>query len=175
MPMIDATIPEGAFTPEVEARLLNEITDILIRAEGFDPSNPVARRLSFLFLHRPAAIYVGGLPATAPRYRITTSVPEGKYTDEAVKTLVREITKAFVRAEGGSFEDVAPRVWIFPTEVPEGRWGGNGMINGIGGIQALINGEAERAVGEEQLATRRRAKALEMIGGLADAVQRGAR
>jgi phenylpyruvate tautomerase PptA (4-oxalocrotonate tautomerase family) len=174
MPMIDAVIPEGALAPEVETRLLNEITDILIRAEGFDPANPVARRLSFLFLQRPAAIFVGGIPATAPRYRITTSVPEGKYTDEAVKTLVREITEAFARAEDRPFADVAPRVWIFPTEIPEGRWGGNGVVNTIGGIQALINGEAERAVGEAQLARRRRTKAVELIEGLADAARRGA-
>ncbi len=174
MPMIDAVIPEGAFTPEVEARLLNEITDILIRAEGFDPTNPIARRLSFLFLHRPVAIFVGGVPATAPRYRITTSVPEGKYSDEAVKALVRAITEAFAQAEGEPFEHVAPRVWIFPTEIPEGRWGGNGVINTIGGIQALINGEAERDVGEAQLARRRRAKAVELIEGLADAARRGA-
>ena len=30
MPMIDALIPEGALKPEAEARLLKELTDILI-------------------------------------------------------------------------------------------------------------------------------------------------
>jgi phenylpyruvate tautomerase PptA (4-oxalocrotonate tautomerase family) len=34
MPMIDVTIPEGALKPEAEKRLLKELTDILIRAEG---------------------------------------------------------------------------------------------------------------------------------------------
>lgn len=69
MPMIDALIPENALTPEAEARLLKEMTDILIRAEGYEPDNEVARRVSFLFLHRPAAIFVGGVPSASPRYR----------------------------------------------------------------------------------------------------------
>lgn len=68
---------------------MKEMTDILIRAEGFDPtSNKIAQGVSVAFLHRPAAIYVGGAPATEPRYRIIPSVPEGKYSDEAVRTLV---------------------------------------------------------------------------------------
>jgi hypothetical protein len=41
--MIDALIPEDALSPEAEKRLLKEMTDILIRAEGYDPSNQNAR------------------------------------------------------------------------------------------------------------------------------------
>jgi phenylpyruvate tautomerase PptA (4-oxalocrotonate tautomerase family) len=167
MPMIDAVIPTGALAPEAEARLMKEITDILITAEGFDPGNKAAQSVSVLFLHRPAAIYVGGAPATAPRYRIIPSVPEGKYSEKAVSTLVREITQAFARAEGTPFEDIAPRVSIFPTEIPEGRWGGRGVIRGIADIQAMLAGENERSVGEQLLARRRHAKALEIVQGLA--------
>lgn len=173
MPMIDATIPEGALAPEAEARLIKEMTDILIKAEGFDPvSNKVAQSVSVAFLHRPAAIYVGGALASEPRYRVIPSVPEGKYSDEAVRTLVSEITQAFARAEGRPYEEVAPRVWIFPTEIPEGRWGGRGVIRGIADIQAMLAGEEERALGKELLAKRRRAKALEIMEGACDAVRR---
>lgn len=173
MPMIDAIIPEGALNPEAEGRLMKEMTDILIKAEGFDPvSNKVAQSVSVVFLHRPAAIYVAGALATAPRYRIVPSVPEGKYSDEAIRTLVREITEAFARAEGRSFDDVASRVWIFPNEISEGRWGARGVIRGIADIQAMLAGEHERTIGEQLLATRRRAKALELIDGTADAVRR---
>lgn len=173
MPMIDATIPEGALTPDAEARLLQEMTDILLRAEGFDPGNRLAQSVSVVFLHRPAAVFVGGAPATSPRYRITPSVPEGQYTDEARGTLVKEVTEAVVRAEGGTFEDVAPRVWIFPTEVPDGNWGGRGVIRRLPDIQAFIAGEHERAIGEERLARRRRDKALAIFEGALDAVRRG--
>ena len=44
------------------------------------------------------------------------------------QALVKDVTTAVVRAEGGSFEDVAPRVWVFPTEIPDGQWGGRGVI-----------------------------------------------
>ena len=175
MPMIDVVIPEGALSPEAEARLMKEMTDILIRAEGFDPiSNKIAQSVSVAFLHRPAAIYVAGTPATEARYRVIPSVPEGKYgDDEVIRTLIRDITEAFARAEGGKFEDVAPRVWIFPTEIPEGRWGSRGIIRSVADIQATLAGEHERAIGEELLAQRRRTKALELIEATADATRRG--
>lgn len=172
MPMIDALIPENALTPEAETRLLKEMTDILIRAEGYEPDNEIARSLSFLFLHRPAAIFVGGAPSTSPRYRITPSVPEGQYTDAAREALVREITHAIARAEGASFEQVAPRVWVFPTEIPEGQWGGAGAIHRLADIHARIAGEHDRATGTERLARRRREKARETLTGAADAASR---
>ncbi|WP_144107544.1 Tautomerase enzyme [Paraburkholderia sp. BCC1886] len=173
MPMIDITIPEGAIAPEAEARLIKEITDILIKSEGFDPvNNKVAQSATVAFLHRPAAIYVAGAPATEPRYRVIPTVPEGKYSDEAVTMLVREVTEAFARAEGRSFEETAPLVWVFPSEISEGRWGARGVIRGIADIQAMLAGEHERTIGEQSLATRRRAKALELIEGVADAVRR---
>jgi phenylpyruvate tautomerase PptA (4-oxalocrotonate tautomerase family) len=174
MPMIDALIPEGALKPEAETRLLKELTDILIKAEGFDPGNEIAQSVSVVFLHRPAAVFVAGVRSTSPRYRITPSVPEGQYNDESRKTLVKQVTEAVVRAEGGKFEDVAPRVWVFPTEVPDGQWGGRGVIRRIPDIQAFIAGEHERTTGEERLARRRREKALAMLEGVLDATRKGA-
>jgi phenylpyruvate tautomerase PptA (4-oxalocrotonate tautomerase family) len=174
MPMIDVIIPEGALEPEAEGRLMKEMTDILIRAEGFDPeTNKGAQSVSVVFLHRPVAVYVAGAPATKPRYRIVPSVPEGKYSDEAVARLVWQLTEAVARAEGGKFEDVAQRVWIFPTEIPEGRWGGRGVVRSVIDIQAMLGGEHERELGKELLAKRRRAKALELIEAAADAARRG--
>jgi phenylpyruvate tautomerase PptA (4-oxalocrotonate tautomerase family) len=175
MPMIDAIIPEGALTPDAEASLIKKMTDILIAAEGFDPqTNTAAQSVSVVFVHRPAAVYVAGAPAREARYRITPSVPEGKYSDEAVEALVRKLTEAFVDAEGGTFDDVASRVWIFPTEIPEGRWGGRGVLRSVVDIQAMLGGEHQRELGKELLARRRRAKALEFVEAVADAARRGA-
>src|SRR5262249_39022298 len=67
---IDVTIPEGALTPEAEKRLCKELTDILIRAEGYTPeTNKVAQSVTWLFLHRPAAVYRAGEPSDVVRYR----------------------------------------------------------------------------------------------------------
>lgn len=66
MPMIDALWPEDALTPEAEARLVKELTDILIKAEGYDASNPTAQRVT-------VSIFIGRLRSTSganarPRY-----------------------------------------------------------------------------------------------------------
>jgi phenylpyruvate tautomerase PptA (4-oxalocrotonate tautomerase family) len=172
MPMIDATIPEGALKPEAEALLLKELTDILIGHEGFDPASEVAQSVSVVFLHRPAAVFVGGQRSASPRYRIVPSVPEGQYTDASRRALVKDVTDAVVRAEGGRFEDVAPRVWVFPTEIPDGQWGSRGVIRRLPEIQAFIAGEHERAVGEQRLIRRRRANALALLEGALDATRK---
>lgn len=170
MPMIDVLIPEGALKPEAEAQLLKELTDILIRAEGFAPSNRIAQSVTWLFLHRPAAVFVAGAPSTSPRYRIIPTVPEGQYNDESRNALVKEVTEAVVRAEGGTFEEVAARVWVFPTEIPDGEWGGRGVIRRLPDIQAFIAGEPERTVGKERLARRRRDKARLILESALDAI-----
>lgn len=173
MPMIDVTIPEGALKPEAEARLVKELGDILIGHEGFDPANKVAQSVTVVFLHRPAAVYVAGAPSPTPRYRIVPTVPEGQYTEASRAALVKDVTAAVVRAAGGSFEDVAPQVWVFPTEIPDGQWGSRGVIRPLPDIQAFIAGEHEREVGAARLARRRRVKALELLAGALDAARKG--
>jgi phenylpyruvate tautomerase PptA (4-oxalocrotonate tautomerase family) len=173
MPMIDVTIPEGALKPAAEARLIKELGDILIGHEGFDPANKVAQGVTVVFLHRPAAVYVAGEPSPSTRYRIVPTVPEGQYTEVSRAALVKDVTAAVVRADGGSYEDVAPQVWVFPTEIPDGQWGSRGVIRLLPDIQAFIAGEHERKVGEERLARRRRVKALELLAGALDAARKG--
>jgi phenylpyruvate tautomerase PptA (4-oxalocrotonate tautomerase family) len=179
MPMIDVTIPEGALKPEAEERLMKELTDILIRAEGYTPDkNKVAQNVTWAFLHRPAAIYRAGVRSDTVRYRIVPSVPEGQYTDAAREALVKECTEAVVRAAGGKREDVAPFVWVFPTEIPDGQWGGQGHILRLPDIHAMLlagepdhikAGQDAHKVGQERVARRRQEKARELL----DAVQKG--
>lgn len=173
MPMIDALWPDDALTPEAEARLVRELTDILIKAEGYDPGNPIAQGVTVLHLHRPAAVFVGGERSKAARYRIIPSAPEGQYTDESRRALVKAVTEAVARAESRPFEEVAPRVWVFPTEIPDGTWGSRGAIYTLPDIHALLAGESERRVGVERLARRRREKARIALGAAVDAASAG--
>jgi phenylpyruvate tautomerase PptA (4-oxalocrotonate tautomerase family) len=173
MPMIDVTIPEGALAREVEERLIKELGDILIGHEGFDPANEVAQSVTVVFVHRPHAVFVAGARSEKPRYRIVPSVPEGQYTEASRKALVKDVTAAVVRAEGGSFDEVAPRVWVFPSEIEDGTWGSRGHIRRVPDIQAFIAGEHERGVGEARLARRRRVKALALLEGALDAARNG--
>lgn len=162
MPMLDAFIPEDALSLQAEAQLLNEITDILLTSEGFDPANEKARAVSVIWLHRPLRIYVAGECSTARRYRFIPSVPEGQYDDDARAYVVREITAAVARAEGADFDEVSPRVWVFPLEVPEGWWGGQGRIVRLSEILTRIGGEPE-GTGERKIADRRRTEACAVL------------
>lgn len=143
MPMLDAYIPAGALSPAAEEQLLADLTDILIRNEGADPSNAQVRSIAWLFVHRPAEVYVAGARASAPRYRFIASVPEGQYNPERRDAMVRTITDAVLDAEAGAYERDPARVWVFTPEVPEGTWGGMGRIVKLADIATFALGDAE--------------------------------
>jgi phenylpyruvate tautomerase PptA (4-oxalocrotonate tautomerase family) len=173
MPMIDALWPENALSPEAEANLVKELTNILIEAEGYDPANPIAQSVTVFHLHRPAAIFVGGERSKVVRYRVIPSAPEGQYTDESRRALVKAVTEAIARAENRPFEEVAPRVWVFPTEIPDGTWGSRGAVFTLPQIHALLAGEQERHVGEARLARSRREQARVTLQAALDAASTG--
>jgi phenylpyruvate tautomerase PptA (4-oxalocrotonate tautomerase family) len=145
--MLDVTIPENALTPEAEDALLSELTDVLLREEGADPTNEIARSIAWVFLHRPAKVFVAGAPADKPRYRVTASAPEGQWDDERRPSLVAAVTHAILRAEG--IDDPKPedlmRVWVFPYDVPDGTWGGAGAVHRLRDIAGVVTGDPERA------------------------------
>jgi phenylpyruvate tautomerase PptA (4-oxalocrotonate tautomerase family) len=157
MPMLDAYIPEGALPAEAEQRLISRLTDLLLEHEGADPRNPAARSLAWVFVHRPAAVFVAGEPASAPRYRFVASVPEGQYDDERRAAIVEDVTAAVLDAEDGAHPRDAQRVWVFANEVPDGNWGGAGRVMRLGDIVGHVIGDADagRRYAEERLAARR--------------------
>lgn len=159
MPLLDAYIPAGALAESAEEELLADLTDILLRNEGADPSNEQVRSIAWLFVHRPAAVYVAGARAPEPRYRFIASVPEGQYEPERREAMVHDITEAVLDAERGAYERDPARVWVFTPEVPEGTWGGAGRIVGLADIAGFATGDAEsgRRYAEARLAERRRA------------------
>jgi phenylpyruvate tautomerase PptA (4-oxalocrotonate tautomerase family) len=156
MPLLDAYIPAGALEPDAEEKLLARLTDLLLEHEGADPTNPVARAIAWVFLHRPEAVFVAGERATLPRYRIVASVPEGQFDDERRQAMVAAVTEAVLDAEEGSRPRDPNRVWVFPTEIPDGTWGGAGRIVTLADIAGLVLGEekgreyAERTLGERR-------------------------
>ena len=161
MPLLDAYIPEGALAPEAEDALMSRITDVLLENEGADPTNEAVRSIAWVFLHRPAKMFVGGKPADAPRYRFVTSVPEGQFDPERRQGMVAGITEAVLDAEDGAYERDPMRVWVFTPEVPEGTWGAGGRVVTLADIATFATGdpEAGRAYAERRLAGRAQAPA----------------
>jgi phenylpyruvate tautomerase PptA (4-oxalocrotonate tautomerase family) len=157
MPMLDAFIPAGALSAEAEQALLSQLTDILLRNEGADPANPRVRAIAWVFLHRPAAVFVAGERALEPRYRFIASVPEGQFDDDRRAAMVQEVTEAVLAAEAGEYSADPQRVWVFANEVPDGTWGGAGRIHTLADIVGYVTGDAEasRAYAERRLSARR--------------------
>ena len=156
MPMLDAYIPVGALSPDAESELMSQLTDLLLRHEGADPADPRARALAWVFLHRPADMFVAGERAAEPRYRFIASVPEGQFDDERRAAIVRDVTDAVLRAENGAHPSDANRVWVFTNEIPDGTWGGAGRINTLADIVGYVVDDPEqgRAYAERRLARR---------------------
>lgn len=156
MPMLDAYIPEGTLDAASEQALMSRLTDILLHWEGADTENAAARAIAWVFLHRPAKIYVGGEPASEPRYRIVASVPEGQLDAERRQGMVAAVTEAVLDAEEAAGRERNPdNVWVFPSQIPEGTWGGRGRIFGLADIAGMVLGDAEAG---KELARQRLAK-----------------
>jgi phenylpyruvate tautomerase PptA (4-oxalocrotonate tautomerase family) len=168
MPMLDAYIPEGALSPNAERELLAKLTDLLLIHEGVDPTNEQARKLAWVFVHRPQ-VYVAGTLPKAPRYRFICQVPEGEYNDERRAAVTAAMTQAVAEAEGGAWRNPELRVCIFTCEVPDGWWGGGGRILRLADIYEVgwpaklgMDG-LPREAAEQVLAAHRRQQAEKLL------------
>jgi phenylpyruvate tautomerase PptA (4-oxalocrotonate tautomerase family) len=150
MPMIDLTYPRGAFDDETRAVVVERLTAALLRNEGA-PDNEQTRAMSWLYLHElaPECIHRAGERAEAPLYRVLLTAPSGTVLHGpgpmgsiARKTLVREVTEILLEAEGTEYSAAeAGRVYCMIHEVPDGHWGGMGLIFRIEDIVAFANEE----------------------------------
>ena len=165
VPMLDATIPAGALSPRAEEKLLNRLTDVLLEHEGVDPTNPIARSIAWIFVHRPAQVFVAGKASIEPRYRFVVSVPEGQLDDDRRRGIVEAVTKTVLDAEAGSYPRDPGRVWVMTNEIPDGTWGAYGRIMRLEDIATLVLGDAERGrqLAEHRLRLSRRSRAAAMV------------
>jgi phenylpyruvate tautomerase PptA (4-oxalocrotonate tautomerase family) len=143
--MLDVYIPAGALAPDNERTLIDELTSILLRAEGADPANAFVRRIAWVFLHRPE-VFVGGAAPDKPHYKVIAGVPEGQLNGAAKKQqLIAEVTEAVVKAEDSGDENARHRVWVFPVEIPEGHWGASGGAWSLAGILGAAINDQDKA------------------------------
>jgi phenylpyruvate tautomerase PptA (4-oxalocrotonate tautomerase family) len=156
MPMLDVYIPEGALPAEAEKQLLRQLAEILIEHEGADPSDPVARSLAKVWLHRPAAMLHAGDTPSAPHYKVIASVPEGQLDDARTASVVADITKAILAAEGGRYDQDPLRIWVIGSEIPDGNWGAGGRVFRLADIAAVVLRDPDkgRDFAEQRLAGR---------------------
>jgi hypothetical protein len=75
--------------------------------------------------------------------------------------MIAAVTDAILDAEAGRFERDPNRVWVFPTEIPEGTWGGGGAVWRLRDIAGYVLDDPDkgRTFAERTLQKRREAVA----------------
>jgi phenylpyruvate tautomerase PptA (4-oxalocrotonate tautomerase family) len=144
MPMIDVTYPEGALEADARAKLVDDLTTALLRAERA-PDTEFFRSITWVYLHElPShAVNASGKPVEKPSFRVMVTTPEGALSDRRRAEMVESGTAAVLEAAGLTQED-ALRVWVVMREVDEGSWGAAGHV-----IQFKQLVEAAKAEREE--------------------------
>jgi phenylpyruvate tautomerase PptA (4-oxalocrotonate tautomerase family) len=131
MPLMDVIHPAGALSDQACDELLRSLWAICLRWEGVPESDATAA-IAWVYLdERPRdRISVGGGPLTQNVYRVHVRVMAGFMDQERTDGLVREISQAIVRADGGEADSGGPRVFCIVEEVPSGTWGVDGAVWG---------------------------------------------
>jgi phenylpyruvate tautomerase PptA (4-oxalocrotonate tautomerase family) len=144
MPMLDVYIPDQALPADAEKGLLRRLAEILIEHEGADPSDPVARSLAKVWLHRPAAMLHAGETPSAPHYKVIASVPQGQLDNERTASAFAAITDAILAAEGGRYDQDPLRIWVIGNEIPDGNWGAGGRVVRLADIAGAVLRDADK-------------------------------
>lgn len=150
MPMIDVTYPEGVLDEDARAKLVDDLTTALLRAERA-PDTDFFRSVTWVYVHElPAgAINAASRPVEEPIFRVMVTTPEGALSDRRRAEMVEAGTAAVLDAAGLGPED-SMRVWILMREIDEGSWGAGGQV--IRFEQLREAARAERAKADEPVA-----------------------
>lgn len=125
MPLIDLTLPQGSISPDDRAKLGDELTAVVLRAERA-PDTDFFRSVTWAFVHElPEGTITSG--GAAPVFRVVFTVPEGALSERRKQELVSEATRAISEAAGLG-EDDGLKVFVLISEVPEGNWGAAGNV-----------------------------------------------
>jgi phenylpyruvate tautomerase PptA (4-oxalocrotonate tautomerase family) len=145
MPVFEVTYPEGALGADARAKMMEDLTTALLRAERA-PDTEFFRSITWLYLHElPAgAVRAAGRPVDAPTFRLEATTPQGALSDRRRKEFVADATRA-VREAAGIPEEDGLRIWVLCKEIPEGSWGAAGQIVEFQALRAAAAQEREKA------------------------------
>src|SRR5262245_20949835 len=129
MPVFEVTYPEGALSADARAKLMEDLTTALLRAERA-PDTEFFRNVTWSYVHElPAgAVNAAGRPVEAPTFKIDVTTPQGALSDRRREELVAEATSV-VREAAGIAEEDALRGSVLMHEVAEGSW--------VAGVQVM--------------------------------------
>ena len=148
MPMIDLVYPAGALSESAKSELLRTLWRTCLQWEAL-PETPATASIAWVYLDErpPAHVSVGGAQPPRPVYRAQVSVMAGFMEQTRIDGLVREVTEAILKADGGGSDGAGPRVFCLVTEVPSGTWGVDGVPWHSAAAAELVGLDAERVQG----------------------------
>ncbi len=139
MPMIDVYAPADLFPDDADARLGDELTHAVLRAEGV--ATPAALHLdnTAAFIHRlPATAISTARTGSARNVRVQIITPPGALNREGQRQITKEATEIVARIAGD--ESLPGRTWVILSEAAEGGWGIGGTAFGQEEFGALAGG-----------------------------------
>ena len=145
MPVFEVTYPEGALSADARAKMLDDLTTALLRAERA-PDTEFFRNVTWSYVHElPAgSVNAAGRPVEAPTFKIDVTTPQGALSDRRREELVADAT-SIVREAAGIPDDEALRVWVLMHEVAEGSWGAGGQVIRFEQLRDIAKGQRETA------------------------------
>jgi phenylpyruvate tautomerase PptA (4-oxalocrotonate tautomerase family) len=130
MPIIDVYAPADTFPPGTERALAQQLTTVVMRAEGFGDSPPEAiKAITGCYLHwLPADAVHTAASDRAGTVRVQVTTAAGGLNQDGRDETVAQITD-IIAATGGD-PSLVERTWVIITEAVEGGWGINGVAFG---------------------------------------------
>ena len=143
MPVFEVTYPEGALSADARAKMLEDLTTALLKAERA-PDTEFFRNVTWSYVHElpEGAVNAAGCPVEAPTFKIDVTTPQGALSDRRREELVAEAT-GIVREAAGIPDDEALRVWVLMHEVAEGSWGAGGQVIRFEQLREIAKGQRE--------------------------------
>lgn len=143
MPLVEVLTPTGTLDEDLCERLLAEV-----RAVEGAPDTEHGRAISWLIVHPAGQWYVSSGEtgaASAPRYLVRVSVPEGALDDGKRADLVRRVTRLLAEIEPDPDRLYRePAAWVHVLEIPDGSWGALGQVVRLPDILSYITTGAVR-------------------------------
>ena len=142
MPLIQVTAPQGALSKNDQERLMSQLSNAVLKAEGASIDDPDAQSLVWAYYveQEKSAIYIGGTNFDEPPLRIAITTPQGALSATTRQVLVENVGR-IIDALVGPFEGRLNH-WAMLYEVNEGSWAGGGQVFPLASIQAAMNIEA---------------------------------
>jgi len=136
MPMIDVYAAADLFPPGTDRQLGEELTLVLLRAEGVEKPGPTHLNNTAAYIHRmPATAVNTAASGSARTVRVQVLTPPGALKRSAQKQLVADVTQIVTKISGDPGQ--AGRTWVLLTEAAEGGWGISGTAFGQEEFAAL--------------------------------------